>query len=91
MLMNVNGELIEVSNKMNPYLQHKNGETAEMVLEYIRTHDDTNSPVFGDKEVNDLLGLVMQENCDTGKDLLDPKTIAIYGIYCGLAWAEKGF
>lgn len=87
MLKYQNGEFIEVSDKLNPYFQHKNGETAEMVLEYIRTHDDTNSPAFGDTEVNDLLGLVIHET----EGVLDPKTIAIYGIYCGLAWAEKGF
>ena len=91
MLMNVNGELKEVSNKLNPYFKHQNGETAEMVLEYIRTHDSTNSPVIGETEINDLLGLVMQETCDKPCGLLDPKTIALYGIYCGLAWAEKGF
>lgn len=85
MLMNVNGELIEVSDKRNPYFQHKNGATADMIQEYMRTHDDTNSPCFGDEELKDLLGLVCQET--EGK--LDPKTIAIYGIYCGLAWAEK--
>lgn len=85
MLRNREGKIIEISDKHNPYFQHKNGRTADMIEEYIRTHDDNNSPVFGDKEVNDLLGLVCQETAG----VLDPKTIAIYGIYCGLAWAER--
>ena len=85
MVMMKNGELTEVADNLNPYFQHKNGETADLIEEYIRTHDDSNSPVFGDTEINDLLGLVVQE---TG-GVLDPKTIAIYGIYCGLAWAEN--
>lgn len=77
-------DFIAVADEMNnPYLHHKDGDAAKIVRDYIATHDDGNSPVFGDKEIFDILGMV---NTDTG--ILDPKTAVVYGIYYGLALAE---
>ena len=66
---------------------HKNGKIADMIEEYIKTHDNTNSPIFGDKEIDDIVGLVLKKT----EGVLDPKELVIYSIYAGLAWAEKGF
>lgn len=60
------------------------GASAEMVLAYIKNHDDTNSPIFGDRAVTDILNLV----CEESDDIADPKVAVIYGIYFGLSLME---
>ena len=82
---NKDGEVIVLDDREhNPYFRHKDGEAMTMVREYIRTHDDNNSPVFGDKEILDICAAVSYE---TG--VVDPMLIAQYAIYYGLALAEK--